>query len=415
MKSLKTIIILGVLFIFSCNAKSTTAFTLQEKKVYSAAKTNYNAAYYNKMGIDYYIDRNFEKAEEYFKKAIDLDPAYPQSYNNLANVFYNNEKYEEAKKLLEDLITKKPDYTDSYVNLALIYRKTGDSDKELQYLNQALSTNPDSYNAYLQRGITYIKLNNDEKAKQDFATALEINPKSAEANKNLGMIFLKLGDYDKALVFLNNSLELNSSDQDILLSLVKIYTKTNIVDKSILMYKKLLELDPTNITYTKELAAIYFDNKRYTALIDLLASQTNENQEFISMTAISYLRLNSPANAAVYFKKLITLNPKRPIYHYYFSICCQYLNEDRQASAEFENAIKIQPVQLEDYLDFVKIYSDKKMFDYLYDVLKTGVKKFPDNSYLNYQLASYYELQGNEAKAKKIRDHYANMLLQKNK
>lgn len=300
---------------------SSNSFCLSKELKFSPeAKSNCDAIYYNKIGIDYYVNKNFEKAVTYFKKAVELDPNYPQAQNNLANVLYKQGKYTQAIQLLENLIAKNPGYTDSYINLALIYRKNEDSDMELQYLNLAINNNSDSYKAYLQRGITFIRLNNCEKAKEDFVTALEINPKSSEAFKNLGQIFLKQCEYDKSLKFFKKSIE---------------------------------------------------------------------NQE---------------KDGGIYFANFVENNSNRIIYHYYYCKYLQSIKDYQKASVEFEKIIKAQPTQLEDYTDLAFIYSDQKIYDYLYKILKEGLKKYPGNAYLTNQLADYYELCGNEAKSQKIRD-----------
>ena len=270
-----------------------------------------NAKYYNKTGIEYYVNNDFEKAEEYFQKAVELDPNYPQAQNNLANALYKQEKFSEAKQILEKLILKSPNYTDSYINLALIYRKNDDPTKELQYLNQAVNLNPDSYTALFQRGLTLVRLDQNEKAKEDFINASEINPNSCEPLINLALVFIRTHEYYKSL---------------------EIFAKSTVVDE------------------------------KYTS---------------------------------AYLKNLVEKNPQRPIYHYFYSKYLQFSKSYLKSSAEFENAIKIFPVELDDYIDLAFIYSDQKMYDYYYKILKNGHKKYPKDLFLKNQLTNYRKMQKN--------------------
>ncbi|MFA6989726.1 MAG: tetratricopeptide repeat protein [Candidatus Gastranaerophilaceae bacterium] len=291
---------------------SSSSFSYCFSKELEASSVN--AIYYNKTGIEYYVNNDFEKAEKYFKKAVELDFDYPQAQNNLANVLYKQGNFTQAIQILEKLIVKKPDYTDSYINLALIYRKNDDATKELQYLNQAITINPDSYKAHLQRGITFCRLSQDEKAKEDFLNASEINPNSAESFINIGQVFLKQHEYYKSLEYFN---------------------KSCVIDE------------------------------KY---------------------------------ASACLKNLVEKNPQRAIYHYYYSKYLQSSKNYQKASVEFENAIQIQPSQLDDYLDIAFIYSDQKMYDFFYKTLKEGLEKYPDNISLANQLTNYNEMQRNKIK-----------------
>ena len=62
--------------------------------------------------------RNFPKAEESFRKAIELQPLWPAPHNNLAGLFLVQGKKDEAIKGLESAIKANPDNLGAYLSIA---------------------------------------------------------------------------------------------------------------------------------------------------------------------------------------------------------------------------------------------------------------------------------------------------------
>lgn len=59
----------------------------------------------------------FEKAEEIFKKALQLDSTAKDVRNNYSNLLIDQKKYKEARNVLDELINEYPNYSDAKINL----------------------------------------------------------------------------------------------------------------------------------------------------------------------------------------------------------------------------------------------------------------------------------------------------------
>jgi len=98
-----------------------------------------NTGILNNLGY-YYKDKNPLLAEDYFLKALSLDPEYDTARNNLALLYHSVENYGEAVKHLRILVEKNPDNIqynyDLAVNLGLKYRFGGNDYNDL---NEALN------------------------------------------------------------------------------------------------------------------------------------------------------------------------------------------------------------------------------------------------------------------------------------
>jgi tetratricopeptide (TPR) repeat protein len=125
----------------------------------------YTPDYYNEKGIEYFKRDNMQKAENFFKKAIELKPMYAKAYNNLANVEVRRENLDKAIEYDLQALAIDPTYPEPYYNLALIYKKKKDFVNEIAYLDKAVQTDPKYYQAYFTRGLAYYDSGNYEQEK----------------------------------------------------------------------------------------------------------------------------------------------------------------------------------------------------------------------------------------------------------
>ncbi|MEN6446425.1 MAG: tetratricopeptide repeat protein [Syntrophaceae bacterium] len=63
-----------------------------------------------------YKQKNLERTEKYYRRALDLDRDNPDTMNNLANLLFEKGSPEEAKQLIERALSfqRKPEYLDTY-------------------------------------------------------------------------------------------------------------------------------------------------------------------------------------------------------------------------------------------------------------------------------------------------------------
>ena len=95
----------------------------------------------NNLGNLYHYQlKNYEKAEEFFKKAIEIGPTYINSYLNLYDLYTLSYKQntDNAEKILLEGLKNNPNQINFILALAEHYRKEKNNNKSLGYYNQAL-------------------------------------------------------------------------------------------------------------------------------------------------------------------------------------------------------------------------------------------------------------------------------------
>ncbi len=142
--------------------------------------------YYLKGKHEYfnYSKNENEKAVEFFKKAIEIDPNYALAYAGLAEAYGQRVlKYSEPKVWFDS---------------ALVLSK------------RALSINPKIPEVYKALAITYSGLGNNDLAMSNYKRAIELNPNYWDAILNYGQMFLSKTQYDEAFYWINRAHSLSS-------------------------------------------------------------------------------------------------------------------------------------------------------------------------------------------------------------
>ena len=170
---------------------------------------------YNNLGMAYYDKGDFEKAIEYCKKSISLNPDYFEAYNNLGIAYIATGKTVRAMKYFKTAIRLKRDFVSSYSNLGHLYAFIGYKDKAVEILNAAIKISPNFYRAYCNLGYIYMEKGDTIKAEEFFKKASSLREGDYEPHYCLGTAYIKNKNYKKAMDEYNKALKLGLCDSEI--------------------------------------------------------------------------------------------------------------------------------------------------------------------------------------------------------
>lgn len=211
---------------------------------------------YLSKGNRAYDENEYDKAIEYYNKAIELDPDFADAYNN-RGIAYRRKG--ECAKAIEDYnkaIELDPDYSEAYYNRGRAYRYLKEYDKAIEDYSKAIELNPEDAEAYNSRGVAYADLKEYGKAIEDFSKAIELNPEDAEAYNNRGYAYLHLKEYGKSKTDIEKALELDPDGGYIYDSLGELLLETGKYDEAIEDFTRAIELGCNEIeTYEKRAKA----------------------------------------------------------------------------------------------------------------------------------------------------------------
>jgi len=119
-------------------------------------------------------------AEEYYRKAIEVDDLFFPAKMNLAVLLSRSGQDEEAGSLLREVLADYPEQYDAAYSLALLLVASGRREEALQYLDQAAQGLPDRSRIHYNRGLLLVQMGRDADAEAALRTALRIEPESID-------------------------------------------------------------------------------------------------------------------------------------------------------------------------------------------------------------------------------------------
>ncbi|MBN3040374.1 MAG: tetratricopeptide repeat protein [Candidatus Omnitrophica bacterium] len=106
-------------------------------------------------GAYYFLNNQFEKAVEVYKKALDINPEASEIYYNLASSYYFLGDEKDAIFYFEKLVKTDPEDMDVLFNLGSIYYSLEDHKKAIYYFEKLLELFPDDPQSLAFLGTSY--------------------------------------------------------------------------------------------------------------------------------------------------------------------------------------------------------------------------------------------------------------------
>jgi protein kinase/serine/threonine-protein kinase len=169
----------------------------EKTRIEKRATDNVEAYAYYVRGREYYYQytrEDNEKAVEFFRKALDLDPNYALAYAGLGDAFVRRRIHDEADGVKPGTARAGQD---------------GDPvDRALEYGRKAVELDPGCAEAYKALGFAQEKKGLAAESMNSYLKAVELNPNYAPAINNIGAAKMDAGQFDEALIWLRKAVRL---------------------------------------------------------------------------------------------------------------------------------------------------------------------------------------------------------------
>lgn len=171
-----------------------------------SGKKNINKDVYALTAKVYYDMKEFEKAQDYALKAVDIEQTHSQALIVLGDIAFRNNDFKSAENYYKKAASKDNTYN-AEIKLAKTYQKLNNNKKAKEIYSKILRVSSNAYEAYYQiallekdRELTYLK------------KALAINPDFKDGWIDLARFEISKEDYEKALSFLNIAKYIDEND-----------------------------------------------------------------------------------------------------------------------------------------------------------------------------------------------------------
>jgi len=140
-----------------------------------------------------------DEAVGYYRRSLELYPAYPKAHYDLAIALSRQGKLEEALEQYHRTIELAPNHFKAHINLGTLLARQGKFPEAIDHYRQALKIEPDSANAHFNLGVAMAAQGEMKEAIVYFRRALRIQPDFAEAHEMLAMALIQVGRKEEAV------------------------------------------------------------------------------------------------------------------------------------------------------------------------------------------------------------------------
>lgn len=238
----------------------------------------------------YIQQQNWEKAEEFLKKAEEVEPNNAEIPFLLGSQIYARQgKWEQMnqafdrslevgnqyKKQIENVRTKH--WTEQFNTGAKKYNAALEQQGEerTNLLNQAVANfenavtiDPSKSETYGSLATAYLLLEDIDQAKKTFEQALDQDPENFQVLFNYGKVLAEEGDTEKAISILEKAREIKPEESSVIQILANLYVQAGQKEAALTMYDKATDQNPEN--------ANLFFNK---AILHIQMAQTLEEEQ----------------------------------------------------------------------------------------------------------------------------------------
>jgi tetratricopeptide (TPR) repeat protein len=310
------------------------------------------------------------KAEDAYRKAVDLDPSEPSHQRGLGQTLLAEEKFPEALKVYEKLSDLMPDDSDVYLRIAQIYRELHQLDKAEQNLVKARQYAPGSLEVMYNEAMLYQAQGRFEDAIRvlsDAVTGIKgQSPSQPSRRRSLAILYQQLGqlyrdtqnfqasiytfeelghlgeeedrrarmmimdtyraakDLPKALQTGKEALAKYPADPTIRTSQALLLGENGQTDEAVKMLRAQLRGGTADRETYLNIAQVYERGRRYkeaeesARAAEVLPGQPRENEMVWFLLGAIYERQKFFDKAEEQFKKVLAVNPRNaPVLNYY--------------------------------------------------------------------------------------------------
>ncbi|MEO0160892.1 MAG: tetratricopeptide repeat protein [candidate division WOR-3 bacterium] len=220
-------------------------FSKAEEFFRKANELETNPTILNNLGYLYNRLARFEEAINWLRKAAELAPDNPRVACNLGIALFHQGDWAEAEKVLKTLIEKKPEFITPYVYLALIYIKQNNLPQAIDFLKECINKFPRLGIFKNNLAVVYESLDLMEEAERLYRQALSDEPTNSRICRNLAEFYYESQILGAAKEFYERIPE-EEKDWEVYFKLGNIALRLGDGDSALGYWEKARSLNPTH-------------------------------------------------------------------------------------------------------------------------------------------------------------------------
>ena len=410
----------------------TNALSLFNEVVESDATDSDKAVALTYMGMIHDERSNYDKAVEYYQRALKYDAKNAITYRNLAiayrhagdmdsaaktinqgleydennvqnvilygNILFDQGKYPDAIKSYKKALDIKDDPAALH-NMALALLKTGKETQAMEFLLKAGTADKEgkvAHLSYSKLGALYIDRKDYEAAEKYLNMADSLNPEDPIVKYNLGVAYLKMQQLEKAVTQFEKAGELGKNDEALLMNLGETYFSINDYDKSVDIYNRILSTNKRNVLILSKLAEVYYEKGDPLNAMELYKKITilepvSENARVAYVNIGNILDdMGRPEEAIEAYNNALAISGDDESTLYNMGIAYKKSGKPELAIKTWYKAFELNSRSPKPLMAIAQTYEEKNLIDSAIEEYQKITKKWGDYQEAHFNLAVLY-------------------------
>lgn len=201
-------------------------------------KKNINKEVYALTAKVYFDMKEFEKAQDYALKAIDIDSSHPEALIILGDIAQRNNDLKSAENYYKKAMSKDSTHN-AQIRLAQVYEKLDNVKKAKELYSKVLKVSSKAYEAYYQMALL-------EKDREEayLKKTIAINPNFKDGWIDLARLEINKESYEQALTYLGIAKYIDDSDYRYYYYLGLVLKNKGLIAEADKNFEKSLNLNP---------------------------------------------------------------------------------------------------------------------------------------------------------------------------
>ena len=199
------------------------------------------AAFHSNLGNALAAAGRVADAIRSFERALELDPADPETHNGLALALQSQGQSNAAFTRLEAVLRINPNHVAAHNNIGNIFKSKGDAERAKEYYEKAVQLDPTYALAHNNIGSLLRDAGRHDEAIERYRQALSLAPDFAEAHYNLATTLMDVNNTEDALAHLERAIEIQPVFPDAQFSLGNYHERQGNLDEALRRYKSVID------------------------------------------------------------------------------------------------------------------------------------------------------------------------------
>lgn len=203
--------------------------------------------YFN-LGNAFYELEDYERAADYYRRALALEPELAPATFNLGRAYVESEAYEDAIDVLEELAAAEGEPNVLVLeSLAYAYFEQGRYEDSAARYGEVISQSPFRVSALYSAALVQRQLENTDRARELLERAWQAQPQDRDILFHYGRVLHETGAGEEAVAILSDYVDSASSDRtDRLVATARIYADERYFARALSVYDAVLAREAQN-------------------------------------------------------------------------------------------------------------------------------------------------------------------------